>query len=275
MFCVCDAIPTAWARTFIENTSAVQIHVVAPPSKSVSACDDKGKMIKPTGRFIKKNEEKEKKNNTDSDRPRFCTAGKRRGLSVDSGDRKHTSSHTEGTNDEEETTPKTVGSPCGIEGEDNTESGVQSVDESNRVGVCEDLLVYNGGVSDQRTLTSNLLSGIEDQSNEKTLANRLVLPKGGVGARDGLGLEVKSLTDLENLKIDLFGGDTDSGKSAASVLLTTAVLHVPTRRFRHECEHTEDEDGSQKLEDDHDPPVPVSCQLSLVLLACVVDPLEC
>ena len=30
MFCVCEAIPVAWARTFMLKTSLVQIHVVAP-----------------------------------------------------------------------------------------------------------------------------------------------------------------------------------------------------------------------------------------------------
>lgn len=30
MFCVCEAMPTAWARMFIEKTSDVQIQTVAP-----------------------------------------------------------------------------------------------------------------------------------------------------------------------------------------------------------------------------------------------------
>jgi hypothetical protein len=30
MFCVCEAMPTAWARMFMENTSEVQIQTVAP-----------------------------------------------------------------------------------------------------------------------------------------------------------------------------------------------------------------------------------------------------
>lgn len=29
-FCICEHMPTAWARTFMENISAVQIHTVAP-----------------------------------------------------------------------------------------------------------------------------------------------------------------------------------------------------------------------------------------------------
>lgn len=29
-FCICELMPTAWARTFMEKTSAVQIQVVAP-----------------------------------------------------------------------------------------------------------------------------------------------------------------------------------------------------------------------------------------------------
>lgn len=42
MFWVCEAIPTAWARMFMEKISAVQIQVVAPQEGlSVGMLDDK------------------------------------------------------------------------------------------------------------------------------------------------------------------------------------------------------------------------------------------
>lgn len=222
-------------------------------------------------RLVKEDEEEEEEDDGDGDGVRLGAAWEIRGFGANGGDGEHAGCHADCAGNEQETTAKAISCPSGVEGEEDTAGGVEGVDEGDGVGVGEDLFVDNGRVGIEGSLAGDLLAGVDDEGDHETLADGLVLPQGRVGAGDCLGLELNGFADLEKLELNLLLGATDSTERPASVVLTTAVLHVPAGGLWAECHHPDDEERSEELKDDDSPPVPLT-QVGLVLGACVVDP---
>lgn len=117
-------------------------------------------------------------------------------MSFNTGDNDHTDTHTDATDDQKEFSSEAVDDPHGIESEKNTKCSVQSVDEGNLAAASENLLVDLGRVRVERALASDLLTSVDNQSEEHTLAQRLVLPQSRVVSGDGLLLILNSFADL-------------------------------------------------------------------------------
>lgn len=129
------------------------------------------------GRLVEENEEEQQEH----DRDGHGLGLRGWGLSLDGCDDDHAESHTDTTDDEQEAATKAVDSPGRVEGEEDTEGGVESVDEGDGRRGLEDFLVDLGGVAVERALTSDLLTGVDDKSEHQTLADGAILPESRVG----------------------------------------------------------------------------------------------
>jgi hypothetical protein len=76
-------------------------------------------------------------------------------------------------------------------------------------------------------LSSDLLTGIENQSQGHTLAERLVLPESRVIAGDGFLLVLNGLANLQQLFLDFLLGITNSLQGFTSSLNIVASLNIP------------------------------------------------
>lgn len=193
------------------------------------------------------------------------------GLRLDGGGDDHAKTHANCADDEKRLAAEAVDGPGGVEREDDAEGGVEGVDEGNLRGTGEDFLVDLGGIGVERALTGNLLTGVDDESEQQTLAHRWILPQRGVARRDGLLLELERLTDHQELVFDVLLRVADAAERGARSINIVALLDVPTRGLGNEPELGEDKDGHQELEDDNHAPVPLA-EAGLVLLAGKVDP---
>jgi hypothetical protein len=72
------------------------------------------------------------------------------------------------------------------------------------------------------------LTGIKNQSQSHTLAERLVLPESRVIARDGFLLVFDGLANLQQLFLDFLLGITNSLQSFTSPLNIVASLDIPS-----------------------------------------------
>lgn len=117
-------------------------------------------------------------------------------MSFNTGNDDHTNTHTDTTDDEKELSSKAVDDPDGIQGEKNTKCSVQGVDEGDLAAAGENLLVDLGRVRVERALTSDLLASVDDQSEEHTLAQGLVLPQSRVVSGNSLLFILNSFADL-------------------------------------------------------------------------------
>jgi hypothetical protein len=71
------------------------------------------------------------------------------------------------------------------------------------------------------------LTGIENQSQGHTLAERLVLPESRVIAGDGFLLVLNGLANLQQLFLDFLLGITNSLQGFTSSLNIVASLNIP------------------------------------------------
>ena len=76
-------------------------------------------------------------------------------------------------------------------------------------------------------MSSDLLTGIENQSQSHTLAERLVLPESRVIAGDGFLLVLNGLANLQQLFLDFLLGITNSLQGFTSSLNIVASLNIP------------------------------------------------
>jgi hypothetical protein len=199
------------------------------------------------------------------------SAIERRGLGLNRGSDDHAKTHADTADNEQELATKTIDSPCSVEGEQDTECGVESVDQSDGVGSLEDLLVYNGRVRVKSTLSSDLLSSVDDHCDVHTLTNRLVLPERRVAAGNSLSLKLDGLTDDEDLIVDLLLCISNTGQGLLRSVVVLVLLDVPAWRFGDKEDLRQDDDGHQNLEYDNHLPVPLA-ELLRMLGAGVVDP---
>ncbi|KAI6761660.1 hypothetical protein HG531_002213 [Fusarium graminearum] len=164
-----------------------------------------------------------------------------RGSETNDRDDQHANSHTDGTNHENPATTKAVSSPHSVEGEQDTHSGPQCVDEVDLFGRGPDLLVDGSRVCVEGTLAGELLTDVENNSDTETLSERGVL---------------EECADTHDFFLDLFFGISDAAKGGSGVV-DFALL--------------DEETGDENLEDNNHAPVPLS-ELLTVLSASIVDP---
>lgn len=207
----------------------------------------------------------------------------------DGRDNNHAETHTDTTDNQKELSSESINNPDGIQGEEDSKGGIQSVDQSNLTVTGENLLVDLGRVRVERALSGNLLASIEDQSQTHALAERLVLPESGVVARDGFPLVFNGLTNFQQLLLDFFLGIANSLQRFASLLDVVSSLDIPsdgqnclrpmritkrdlpTRASGDSRQEDKDQNRNQKLENDNQLPVPLA-QVGDILGACKVDP---
>jgi len=125
-------------------------------------------------------EQEEQENDRDTDGLTLCALWRRWRFGINGSDDDHADTHADGTDDEQELAAESVDGPGSVHSEEDTESSVESVDESNGRRVGKDLLVDLGGVGVEGTLSGNLLTSVDDESEQQTLANRSVLPQSTV-----------------------------------------------------------------------------------------------
>lgn len=97
------------------------------------------------------------------------------------------------------------------------------------VSALENLLVNFRGVRVQGTLSTDLLSGVDDKSQVHALAEGLVLPQRGVSARDSFLFVLDGLTDSEQLVFNLVLGCSNSAQRSAGLFDVVTALDVPVR----------------------------------------------
>lgn len=78
----------------------------------------------------------------------------------------HAESHSDGAYNEKEFSAVSIDRPCSIEGEEDGECGVHSINQENGVGAGENLLVNDGAVGVQGSLPGELLSGVQGEGDE-------------------------------------------------------------------------------------------------------------
>lgn len=186
--------------------------------------------IKTVWELTKEGEEEHHENNRDGNWLRLCTV-KRWGLRFHSCGNDHANTHAYATEDKQKLAAKAVDSPGGVESEEDGTGGVQGIDESNRVGALENLLIDDGTVRVECTLPCNLLPCVDDHRDVHPLADTLVFPQRGVATGDGLGLKFKSLSDLCDLGLHLLFAVTNSEQRVAGLLVTFAFLDEPSGRL--------------------------------------------
>jgi hypothetical protein len=131
-------------------------------------------------RFVEEDEEEEQEHDRDGDGVRFGSSSKSRSLRLYRCNNQHAEGHTDATNDKEEATAEAVDSPSCVEREQDSEGGVESVDQCNSGRALEDFLVNLGRITVERALTSDLLAGVDDERKTETFAHGTILPEGRV-----------------------------------------------------------------------------------------------
>ena len=111
------------------------------------------------------------------------------------GNDQHANGHTDRTSDEKELASKAVNGPSSVEGEEDSESGIESINQSNLRSILEYFLVHDSAVCVKRSLAGDLLASVEDERKIQPLTDRLIFPESGVAAGDGFFLELDSLAD--------------------------------------------------------------------------------
>lgn len=167
----------------MEKISEVQIQTVAPQEGLSVGVDcvsgERGRSTPMRGELTEKGEEEHQKHNRNADRLSLgghAIDDDGWSLRLDGGGDDHAKTHANCADDEKRLTAEAVDGPGGVEREDDAEGGVEGVDEGNLRGTGEDLLVDLGGIGVERALTGNLLAGVDDESEQQTLAHRGILP---------------------------------------------------------------------------------------------------
>jgi hypothetical protein len=75
------------------------------------------------------------------------------GLESNNGEANHANCHSRGANDEQDPSTEAVDCPSSIQGEENTEGSVESVDKCNLGSIRENALVDGSGVCNKTSLT--------------------------------------------------------------------------------------------------------------------------
>lgn len=127
--------------------------------------------------FVEEYEEEEQEDDGDADGLGLDAPSESWGFETDEGNDQHAHCHPQCSDDEEKLSSKSIDGPDSIEGEEDSEGGVQSINESNSACVWEDLLVNLSGVGVQSPLASELLSDIQYECEQETLSHRAVLPE--------------------------------------------------------------------------------------------------
>lgn len=135
-----------------------------------------------------------------------------------------------------------------------------------------DLLVDGSRVRVESTLAGELLADVEDESQNETLSNRLVLEQSRVSGADGLILIGDGLADGEELFFNLVIGISDSLQGSTRGFNVVVLLDVPSRRLGLEWEHDDYEYGNHDLKDDDHAPVPLAERFA-IFSAGIVDPI--
>jgi hypothetical protein len=170
-------------------------------------------------------------------------------------------------------TSEAIDRPGSIESKENTKGSIERINKSNLICVLEDLFVNDSAVAVESSLASDLLSAVDDHSEQEALADRGILPQSRVAGRNSLSLKFHGLTDGKNFILDFLIGITNTSERVAGVLDAVTMLNVPTGSFRNKPELCEDEDGYEQLEYDNHPPVPLA-QLDTVLGASEIHPVR-
>lgn len=113
---------------------------------------------------------------------RFGSSSQCRCLSLDGGSDDHADAHANATDDQQELSAKAVNGPDSIEGEQDAESSVESIDKHDLRCTLKDLLVDLSRISVERTLASDLLTSVDDKGDDESFSDRSILPEGRVGA---------------------------------------------------------------------------------------------
>jgi hypothetical protein len=129
-------------------------------------------------RLVEEDEEEEQEDDRDGHGMRLGASGQSRSLRFHRCDDQHAKRHADAADDEEEAPAETVDGPGGVEREQDSEGGVESVDQGDGGGALEDFLVDLGGVAVERALAGDLLAGVDDKRKGKTLAHGRILPEG-------------------------------------------------------------------------------------------------
>lgn len=185
----------------------------------------------------------------------------------------HAASHATSSNNEKEFSAKAIHSPDGIQIEDDSEGGVEGIDQLNLGVVLEDTLVDGGSVRVEGSLAGELLACIDDQGKCETLTNGTILPQRSVGAGDGFLLKFQGFTNHEDFILDLLLSFMDSTERFASIFNPATMLKIPSGRFGDEEDKTEDDGWYQHLEYDDHLPVPLA-EFCDIFCASVVGPVS-
>jgi hypothetical protein len=148
-------------------------------------------------------------------------------FSFNSGDNDHAETHADTTDNQEELASEAINDPHRVQCENDTEGGVEGVDEGDRSGVGKHLLVDLRRVRVQGALSSDLLTGVDDERQSHTLAQGLVLPERTVVAGDGFLFVLESLTDPQDFLLNFLFSLTDSAQSRAGLLDVVTSLEEP------------------------------------------------
>lgn len=140
----------------------------------------------------------------------------------------HANAHSNASDNEEELATKAINSPGSVEREDDTESSVEGVDQSDGVGAVEDLLVDDGAVRVECALTSDLLAAVDNHGDQYSLPDRLVLPQSRITTRDGFSLEFNGFTDGGDFLLDDLLGRTNASQRGARLFVVATLLNVPS-----------------------------------------------
>jgi len=123
----------------------------------------------------------------------------------------------------------------------------------------------------ESSLSRELLAGIDDESNIKSLSNGRILEKSPIGARNNLLLILDSLTNGEKFVLDVLFVLPNSAQRSTCIIDPVSMLNIPTWGFWEEWKLSKDDDWDQHLEYNDHLPVPIS-ELSRVLATSIVDP---
>ena len=112
-------------------------------------------------------EEREEEQQEDDRDPDGLALRRRSGrLGAHDCDDEHADAHADAADDEQELAPEAIDGPSGVQREENTKGGIERVDQRDLVAVRKDVLVDDGRVAVQRTLTCNLLARVDDEGEQ-------------------------------------------------------------------------------------------------------------
>lgn len=184
----------------------------------------------------------------------------------------HADCHSDTSYDEEEFASVAVSGPNGVQGEENTTGAINCVDEIDGIGTFVNSLVDLTGVAIECSLTSKLLTAVDNESDPETFADGGISPEGLIGTSCvGFLLVFDSFADGEKFVLDFLLSVADAHKSRARFLDLVPILDIPTRGFRNEWKERHYDEGDQHLEYDDEFPVPLSKGFG-VFTGCKGDP---